>query len=306
MCTSCVDRLFTSGPAPCPVAGCHKTLRKKNFRPPFFADLAVEREVDVRKRVSAIFNRRQEDFESLLDWNNYLEEVEALVFDIVEGTDAERRKAEERLRAYAEEYKEDIKESARAEREEAEIIKKREAVEAERAKRRRMMAVKEEEEEKADAVRARQEALNALARGDRDANEITMQAQMAILKKAERRRVDSESGAESLPGGKDTLTFRGLKKKIAPVEEKPYDPFDGLDLTPSRYVLQDSYENEWLDGAVNDARHMTGGYSLREYYSRTMFDAFSGLGVFIESEVAGRDDSSKPAAAPISASDDVF
>lgn len=54
MCESCVDRIFSQGPAPCPVAGCAKTLRKQRFRSATFADLRVEREVDIRRRVAAM------------------------------------------------------------------------------------------------------------------------------------------------------------------------------------------------------------------------------------------------------------
>lgn len=54
MCISCVDRIFSQGPAPCPVAGCAKTLRKQRFREPRFADLQIEREVDIRRRVAAM------------------------------------------------------------------------------------------------------------------------------------------------------------------------------------------------------------------------------------------------------------
>jgi CDK-activating kinase assembly factor MAT1 len=296
MCTSCVDRLFTSGPAPCPVAGCHKTLRKKNFHPPFFADLAVEREVDVRRRVGAVFNRRQEEFETLRDWNDYLELIEGLVFDIVEGTDIERKKAEERLKLYADEYKEEIRENARVEKEEDEFVKRRQAAEA----------------EKADLARTRHEAIDALARGDGDANKIAKQAQKIVMQKAERRLGDIASAGSSYAadgvgvGRKGSLTIRGLKKKVAPVVEKPYDAFGGMDLTPTRYVLQDSYENEWLNGAVSDTRHMAGGYSLQEYYSRTMFEAFSGLGVFIEAEVAGRNGAKMETTTSARGADDVF
>jgi CDK-activating kinase assembly factor MAT1 len=311
MCTSCVDRLFTSGPAPCPVAGCHKTLRKKNFHPPFFADLAVEREVDVRRRVGAVFNRRQEEFETLRDWNDYLEQIEGLVFDIVEGSDMERKKAEERLKLYAEEYKEEIKESARAEREEEERAKRRQAAEADGARRRRVAEARAEEDEKADLARARQEAIDALAGGDGDANQIAKQSQKIIMQKAERRRGDlagagSAGTTDGIGGRKGSLTIRGLRKKAPPVVEKPYDAFGGLDLAPSRYVLQDSYENEWLSAAVNDTRHMAGGYSLQEYYARTMFEAFSGLGVFIEAEVAGRDKAKVETNSSARAADDVF
>ena len=53
MCESCVDRIFSQGPAPCPVAGCARTLRKQRFRKQTFEDLQIEREVDVRRRVAA-------------------------------------------------------------------------------------------------------------------------------------------------------------------------------------------------------------------------------------------------------------
>jgi len=52
MCESCVDRIFSRGPAPCPIAGCARTLRKGKFRKQTFEDLEVEREVDIRSRVA--------------------------------------------------------------------------------------------------------------------------------------------------------------------------------------------------------------------------------------------------------------
>ena len=266
----------------------------------------------MRRRVGAVYNRRQEEFETLRDWNNYLEEIESLVFDIVEGTDIERKEAEEGLKLYAEKHKEDIKESARAEKEEEERAKRQQAAEADVARRRRMEEARVEEEEKADLARARQEAIDALARSDGDANQIAKQAQKNIMQKAERRRGDltgagSAGATDGMEGGrKGSLTIRGLRKKIAPVAEKPYDAFGGLDLAPTRYVLQDSYENEWLSAAVNDTRHMAGGYSLQEYYARTMFEAFSGLGVFIEAEVAGRDEAKVETTSSARAADDLF
>ena len=54
MCESCVDRIFSQGPAPCPVAGCGRTLRKVRFRQQTFGDIKVEREVDIRRRVGKV------------------------------------------------------------------------------------------------------------------------------------------------------------------------------------------------------------------------------------------------------------
>ncbi len=234
------------------------------------------------------------------------------MFDIVEGSDIERKKAEERLRMYAEEYKEDIRASARAGKEEEEFLRRRQAAEADGVRRRRMVEARAEEEEKADLARARREAIDALATGDGDANQIAKQAQKIIMQKAERRRGDlagaGNAGATDGVdvGRKESLTIRGLKKKVAPEMEKPYDAFGGVDLTPSRYVLQDSYENEWLNAAVSDIRHIAGGYSLQEYYARTMFEAFSGLGVFIAAEVAERDKPKMETTSSARATDDVF
>ena len=55
MCESCVDRIFSTGPAPCPIAGCARTLRKQRFRKQTFEDVKVEREVDVRKKVAKAY-----------------------------------------------------------------------------------------------------------------------------------------------------------------------------------------------------------------------------------------------------------
>lgn len=267
-------------------------MRKKGFHKAFFADLGVEREVDIRKRVGAIFNKRQDEFETLLDWNNYLEEVEGLIFDLVEGTKEDKAKAEERLRAYKEGFKSEIEENMKAEHEEMEIIKQTQAMEKEAAKQRRLAQIHAEEESKADLERSKRDVIDKLATTDGDANKITKQATKVILKKAASRRTNNAGAMGNLIGtgpARDTgLTIRGLKRKTSPVAEKPYDPFGGYDLAPTRYVLQENYESEWLEMAKKDLRHAVGGYSLQEYYARTMFEAFSGLGVFVEDEMATR------------------
>lgn len=211
------------------------------------------------------------------------------MFDIVEGDLKTRTAAEETLRSYKEANRGVIEENTRVGLEEGELARRREKAEREAARSRRLAALREEEEQKADVLKTRQNVLDRMANEDVDATTIAEQAQKVILKKTSARRnlqdVPIQSNGSAMDSG---LTIRGLKKKEAPVKEKPYDPFGGVNLAPSRYVLQDSYENEWLGGAKKDMRHMAGGYSLQEYYARTMFEAFSGLGVFIEDEVEDR------------------
>nr|CAG8610292.1 4658_t:CDS:2 [Entrophospora candida] len=74
MCESCIDRLFANGAGPCPI--CKQTLRKINFVVPTFEDLRVEKEIKIRKKLAHQFNKRQEDFDSLKGYNDYLEMVE--------------------------------------------------------------------------------------------------------------------------------------------------------------------------------------------------------------------------------------
>lgn len=76
LCTSCIDRIWSLGPAPCPTCG--TVCRKNQFGPQTFQDLGVEREVDVRKRIQRSYNKQQGDFGSLQEYNNYLEEIEQI------------------------------------------------------------------------------------------------------------------------------------------------------------------------------------------------------------------------------------
>ncbi|KAK3027194.1 hypothetical protein RJ639_040365 [Escallonia herrerae] len=45
------------------------------------------KEMAIRKRITSIFNKREDDFTSLREYNDYLEEVEDMIVDLVEGND---------------------------------------------------------------------------------------------------------------------------------------------------------------------------------------------------------------------------
>jgi CDK-activating kinase assembly factor MAT1 len=74
-----------SGSGSCP--DCGVPLRRSNFRVQLFEDAFVEKEVDIRRRVLKDFNKREEDFETLQDYNAYLEEVETIIFNLVNNID---------------------------------------------------------------------------------------------------------------------------------------------------------------------------------------------------------------------------
>eukprot|EP00262_Sarcandra_glabra_P008773 TRINITY_DN2250_c0_g1_i1.p1 TRINITY_DN2250_c0_g1~~TRINITY_DN2250_c0_g1_i1.p1 ORF type:complete len:197 (+),score=44.50 TRINITY_DN2250_c0_g1_i1:94-684(+) len=64
------------------------------------------KEMAIRKRIASIYNKREEDFPSLKDYNDYLEEVEDMTFNLVEGIDAAAIEAQ--IAKYQEENAEQI------------------------------------------------------------------------------------------------------------------------------------------------------------------------------------------------------
>eukprot|EP00160_Parvularia_atlantis_P003152 Unigene12627_Nuclearia_a/m.38358 Unigene12627_Nuclearia_a/g.38358 ORF Unigene12627_Nuclearia_a/g.38358 Unigene12627_Nuclearia_a/m.38358 type:complete len:350 (+) Unigene12627_Nuclearia_a:37-1086(+) len=85
LCESCVKLKFSASTAPCPVCG--ELLRRSDYVAQTFEDLVVDKEVRVRKRLTKLYNKREEDFVTLREYNDYLEEVEEMVFNLVNNVD---------------------------------------------------------------------------------------------------------------------------------------------------------------------------------------------------------------------------
>jgi CDK-activating kinase assembly factor MAT1 len=86
--------------------------------------------------------------------------------------------------------------------------------------------------------------------------------------------------------------FAGLKQKPKPAKaEGPYDVFAGGDFVPDRYKIQKQVPKPPYEKDVaRDPHYTTGGYDVRDYYVQAMYEAFAGLGVFVddEKEMGGR------------------
>ncbi|ORY17428.1 CDK-activating kinase assembly factor MAT1-domain-containing protein [Clohesyomyces aquaticus] len=251
MCESCVDRIFSHGPAACPIAGCKRTLRRARFREQTFEDLKVEREVDIRKRVARVMNKTESDFETLRDYNNYLETVEEITWNLILKIDLEA--TEKRLRLWEE-----------AQKAEVESINSTVS--------RRLHTATDTVDPQSDTARV-------------------------ILKKSgvQRKALGPSSANTPEPGAMDTglkdtgFTFAGLKKRVAPEPEKPFDPYGGWNIEPQYYTVMDDYDVDFISGAKTDVHHLAGGYDIRDFYSRALCEAFSGFGVFVEEEVIARE-----------------
>lgn len=263
---------------------------------------------------SPSFNRRQEEFTSLLAYNNYLEEVETLTFNLLHRIDLPA--TESALASHAAQNAPSISHNASLQTQESASLSARQAFEKEQARLRREAARKEEDDERRELEEGKREILNRLATRPGDPDAIAREGQTVILKKSTARRSAAEKARQqqqqqasdpfgSADNGASGFTIKGLKPTVVAEPEKPYDPFGGVREKRDYYVLQDYYEHPWLDNARTDPQITAGGYDVHEYYARTMLEAFAGLGCFIEAEVAGRDvpaDKSEATAAAAAAS----
>ena len=240
-------------------------------------------------------NRREVDFETLLDFNEYLQQKEDLIWNLVKGIDIEQ--TEKKLTSYAKVNKAAIAQNVALAEAETATIKDQEVMRIERSALARSAALKDIESEKADREAGRRQVVDRLAHGRLGDAEVIAQSEalatrkQSSLKRAAQERMREEMaaampstalGAESAAaGGADSLGFKGLRKQEAPKVELPYDAFGGLHIRTVYYSLQDSYDHGWSDRVKTDPLFTAGGYDVREYYARAQMDAHAGLGVFL-------------------------
>ncbi|KAI9503018.1 TFIIH/NER complex subunit [Coemansia spiralis] len=230
ICESCVQQIFDAGPAPCPE--CRRILRKAEFYQPIFEDLTVENEVRIRMRMAATYNKREEDFKSLKDYNTYLEMVEDLTFRLL--YDINTDEAEYLIEKYKRDNTASIeKNQSKFRREEQlqQLISNQERI---KHQQQREEYLKQLEEEKREKEVAKYNLINALATSDKDAKDI-VKANMVHLKKSslsnrsatQKPRLDIEALLRNVGGDFDDEDIEE-EDEYAPFDpaESPYEPMD--------------------------------------------------------------------------------
>lgn len=291
MCESCVDRIFSHGPNKCPIAGCHRTLRKHKFREQTFEDIHVEREIDIRKRIANIFNRREDEFDTLMDYNNYLNEVEDITFNLIYKVDVEE--TERRISAYADQNAKAITSNAALASQEVQDYSALQAAEREQARMRREAARREEEEERRARAEGRQDIIDRLATGSGDADAIAQEGRVTLKKRLDKkqaadrqRQLQAAAAAKDATNGSSGIVIKGLRARKDPAPEAPFDAFGGLVFTREYHILQDRYEWDTVTDIQDNLVSGASGYDMQDFYSRSLCEAFSGLGVVIGEEKA--------------------
>ncbi|KAG6379141.1 CDK-activating kinase assembly factor MAT1-domain-containing protein [Boletus reticuloceps] len=270
MCESCIDRLFTLGPAPCPI--CQKILRKLAFTPQTFEDLTVEKEVKVRRRIAKDFNKRREDFPDLRSYNDYLEEVEDITFNLINDLDVAETEA--RIERYRKENVTLIELNVRREEQYIQALKDQEEQDRLEREHRALEARKEEELEREEKEKDRREIIDRLETSTKDAVKVIAKSRAEANKRSSAR-----TAATALAKSSAQL-LRSRAAQSTTVPDLPHVPLqDDWYTYEDMYTLRDNYDDIYSEAVREDREGImrAGGYRVQEAWDRAVRSAVTAL-----------------------------
>ena len=279
MCDSCIKRIFHDGPNTCPIAGCGKYLRPNRFKIPRFEDLAIERECDIRARVSKTLNHTEADFETLRQFNDYEEWKEEMIMCLVENRDVEL--VEKQLREYAKENAETIKENAEAELEARKAIEANERLRLERSQLAREAAVRERQEEAAEREAGRKEMVDRIVNATVDVIKVAKEAGQDV-----QRRAQARSGALEAGGAARNNTILKNTAPPPPSRDSPSAPAAAATGTqPSSppaaaAALTSSFKPSGLKKREPKPTVTSSGLGMAREEDQEPYDPFGGMGIY--------------------------
>ncbi|KAG8449373.1 hypothetical protein GDO86_016139 [Hymenochirus boettgeri] len=275
LCESCVELLFVRGSGNC--QECNTPLRKSNFKVQLFEDPTIDKEVEIRKKILKIYNKREEDFPSLGEYNDFLEEIEEIVFNLTNNVDLDNTR--KKIDMYQKDNKDTIQRNKiKMTREQEEL---EEALESERHEneQRRILLQKEEQLQQLMKRKNKQDLLDKLETSHLPASillaqhkgrsaQVEMQVEKPKPFKADTFSTGIKKGHHiaSIP----VVTLQEALYQYQPTYIETYGP-----QVPSLEMLgRQGYLNHVRATSPQD---LAGGYTSSLACHRALQDAFSGL-----------------------------
>ncbi|GMG55486.1 unnamed protein product [Ambrosiozyma monospora] len=286
MCDSCVDRLFSLGPSECPYPNCSKILRKNRFKTQVFADIEVEKECDVRKRVLNVYNKTEKDLDSLDLYNQYLEEIEEIVYNLTNKIDVEA--TNERLEEYSIINKQSIQlNNSRKDQEYETHIKIKKLKRQLKIDKKRLVEELKEAQDKLKKEKEQATIDQLQNAASQNANDIIKKVEESgpnleeeFEKKISELEKNYEIQKEAIIKGDDLLV-----KKEKDIPAIPFTPFNGDRMLKLPYKLDvDTYRDPFYLKMVKDVQYTASGYKIEMFFERSLNDAFTGLDCSIQEE----------------------
>ncbi|CAB0008278.1 unnamed protein product [Nesidiocoris tenuis] len=273
LCESCVDLLFLKGSGSCPECGV--PLRRSNFRVQLFEDPVIEKEVDIRKRVLRDYNKKEEDFSSLEEYNDYLEEIEEIIYNLTNGLNTVE--TNKRIDQYKKENKDVImKNKMKISKTDIELEELLE-IEKQMDEMRKLDQVREEVESKKKKMKIKEAMIDELMFSQGDAKDIVNTFNTNLeeeLKKSEKIPDRSTQFSTGIKFGKGTSDFMSTR-----LEEGPLFVY-----SPPEIQIEGPVPPCWSDMAsyaphvrITSVDERAGGYDVTLGVLRALQEACFGL-----------------------------
>jgi len=192
LCENCVELLFVKGSGACPE--CNVPLRRGNFRLQLFEDANIDKEVDIRRKILRDFNKQEEDFETLREFNDYLEMVEDIIFNLTNNIDI--LETNKKIASYKEQNKELIKKGWSKQSKDALEIQDILALERKQSEQVKMEMKVLEQAEKLAKIKNKEKLIDDLMFGEEDANKILEEHREQVARE-ERSKAAFSTGADT-------------------------------------------------------------------------------------------------------------
>lgn len=98
-CKNCLNDIFTNqgkrqfACATCSKAGRQVMVKREKLSKKSLDSLEVDKDIRIRRKIKSIFNQTANDFKSMEEFNNYEEEVEDIIFNLVNDLQVDEMKA---------------------------------------------------------------------------------------------------------------------------------------------------------------------------------------------------------------------
>ncbi|TIA76250.1 hypothetical protein E3P91_00097 [Wallemia ichthyophaga] len=256
-----------TGPEPCPICG--KITRKTAFVAQTFEDLGVEKEVAVRRRVAKAYNLNAEDFSDLRSYNDYLEEVEDITYNLINNIDISNTEA--KIRSHQAKNASSIISNSAREVADAEAVKAEEERERKEREARAKEARRELEQEMIEKDQDKEVLLRELEHSSKSAGKVMAQQKSKALKRSSAR-TTNQLKPVSIPTNTfppdNPMPFMTDDVWDPLYDEDAYDDYSGLyKLAPSVYA--DGFKGaESVVGGDEIAR--AGGWTREQAWERAI------------------------------------
>ncbi|XP_065195094.1 CDK-activating kinase assembly factor MAT1-like [Sycon ciliatum] len=270
LCTNCIEAVFTHPTSNC--LDCGKLLRRSEFRAQLFEDASVEREVDIRKRILRDYNKRQEDFKTLREYNDYLEEIEEIIFNLASGTDIEQ--TQERVEKYRAANQMQIVKSRSMQARHIQSMEQELAAVLEVDEMQQQMQRAEAERLAELRKKARMDVIDLLATTSRPGEAVRQHLQKLddLSRPTE---IAAPPAPKTLGTGHETfIPTIPMDEGHAYVYVPESIDTDGPPLLSLDEITQRGYSQHWRSLTPTEA---AGGFTMDHACSRVLLDAFSGL-----------------------------